>query len=105
MDGLTNGRTNIHTDLRSDSILHDRKFVGVGAICRIPHTLPICLYVCMYVCMCFYGAYNCSGLVRQVSGFSTVSVNAKDTCRNLDSTGLRAEESRVQRRIKRHDYF
>ena len=29
------------------------------------------------VCMCgFYGAYNCFGLVRQVSGFSTVSVSA-----------------------------
>ena len=30
----------------------------------------------MYVCMCFYGAYNDSGLVRQVSGFSNVSVSA-----------------------------
>ena len=27
-------------------------------------------------CMYFYGAYNYSGLVRQVSGFSNVSVSA-----------------------------
>ena len=38
-------------------------------------------YVCMYG---FYGAYNCCGLVHQVSGFSNVSVSALDTCRILD---------------------
>ena len=30
----------------------------------------------MYVCMDFYGAYNYSGLVRQVSGFIMVNVSA-----------------------------
>ena len=30
----------------------------------------------MYVCMCFYGAYNYSALVRQVSGFSNVCLSA-----------------------------
>ena len=29
----------------------------------------------------FYGAYNCYGIVRQVSGFSTISVGAQDSCR------------------------
>ena len=47
------------------------------------------MYVCMYVCMGFYGGYNYSGLVRQVSGFITVSVSAKGSCRILDSTGFR----------------
>ena len=41
-------------------------------------------HVCMYVCMCFYGAYNYSGLVRQVSGFGNVSVSALGTCFSLD---------------------
>ena len=36
--------------------------------------------------MGFYGAYNYSGLMRQVSGFITVSACAQGTCRNLDST-------------------
>ena len=43
----------------------------------------------MYVCMGIYGAYNYLGLVRQVSGFITVSVSAWGTCRNLDSTGFK----------------
>ena len=30
-------------------------------------------HVCMYVCL--FGAYNYSGIVRQVSGFSNVSVS------------------------------
>ena len=33
------------------------------------------------MCMGFYGAYNCSGLVRQVSRFINVSVSAQGTCR------------------------
>ena len=31
-------------------------------------------YTVMCVCIGFYGGYNCSGLVHQISGFSTVSV-------------------------------
>ena len=48
------GYTIIHRRLKHDSILQ------------------ILAVVCIYG---FYGAYNCSGLVRQVSGFSDVSVN------------------------------
>ena len=33
-------------------------------------------FIGMFVCMGFYGAYNYSGLVRQVSGFIYVSVSA-----------------------------
>ena len=35
--------------------------------------LRLFMSVCMYE---FHDAYNCSGLVRQVSGFITVSVSA-----------------------------
>ena len=38
------------------------------------YTVQVKTYVCMYV---FYGAYNYSGLVRQISEFSTVSVKVK----------------------------
>ena len=33
-------------------------------------------FLFMYVCIGFYGAYNCYGLLRQVSGFSIFSVSA-----------------------------
>ena len=39
--------------------------------------------------MGFYGAYNCSGIVRQVSGFSNVSVSELGICRILDSSGFK----------------
>ena len=39
--------------------------------------------------MGFYGAYNYSGLVRQVSGFIIVGVSAGGPFRNLDSTGFK----------------
>ena len=39
------------------------------------------MYVCMYG---LYGAYDCYGLVRQASGFITVSVSVKGACRILD---------------------
>ena len=60
--------------------------------------------------MCFYGAFDYYGLVRQVSGFSNVSVNALDTCRILDSTGFKGggkpclkthETTELQRGIQR----
>ena len=40
------------------------------------HSAAQRLFECMYVCMCFYGAYDYSGLVRQVLGFSNASFNA-----------------------------
>ena len=64
----------------------------------------------MYVCMGFDGVYNYPGLVRQVSGFITVSVSALGTCRNLDPTRLkggrkprlRARETTALRRDLTH---
>ena len=48
------------------------------------HHFELYAFSCIKVCMCFYGAYNYSGLVRQVSGFSNVSFSAPGTCRFLD---------------------
>ena len=43
----------------------------------------------MYVSMGFYSAHNYSGLVRQASGFITVTVSKYGTCRILHSTGFK----------------
>ena len=51
--------------------------------------------------MCLYGAYNYSGLVRQASGFSNVSVSVRWVHVVLSTLlDLRAEESRVVRQVK-----
>ena len=55
------------------------------------------LYVCIYV---FHGAYNYSGLVRQVSRFSNVSVSAWRYMSYSRLLELGAEQSRVVRHVK-----
>ena len=57
----------VHRDKISKKIIHVRIILKLSLEC--PNTT-------MYVCTCFYGAYNYPGLVRQVSGFSNVSVSA-----------------------------
>ena len=39
------------------------------------NSLDAIVNVCACVCVGFYGAYKCYGLVRQTSGFITVSVS------------------------------
>ena len=54
-------------------------------------------YVCMYG---FYGAYNCYSLVRQLSGFITVSVSVSGNMSQSRMLDLRAEESCVTGHMK-----
>ena len=56
---------------------------GSTVICGCRLTRP---YVCT---IGFCGAYDYSGLERQVSGFITVSVSASGTCRMLDFTAFK----------------
>ena len=58
------------------------------------------MYVCMSVCMGFCGAYNCYGLVRQVSGSITGRCQWVGYMSYSPLLNLRAEESCVLRYVK-----
>ena len=74
---------------------------GVFQICQNTNfAIGAFIEMLLFVCVCFHGAYNYSGLVRQVSGL-VMSVSVRRVHVVLSTLlDLRAEESRVVRHVK-----